>query len=91
MAEAGDILTPKDAPEPKINSAKIFGVRPSAPFLFTIAATGDRPMTFGADGLPSGLHLDPQTGQISGTLTAKADYDVTLTATNAVGSAQGKF
>ena len=91
LADTGDILTPKDGPEPRINSAKIFGVRPNAPFLFTIAATGDRPMAFAADGLPSGLYLDPKTGQITGTLTAQAEYDVTLTATNAVGSAHGKF
>lgn len=91
MAEPGDILTPQDGPAPRINSAKIFGVRPNAPFLFTVAATGDRPMTFKADGLPTGLQLDPQTGRITGTLTAKAEYDVTLTATNAIGSAQGKF
>ncbi|PMP94342.1 MAG: hypothetical protein C0168_09370, partial [Candidatus Aminicenantes bacterium] len=33
------ILTPPPAPEPKINGPKIFGVRPSSPFLFTIPAT----------------------------------------------------
>jgi alpha-galactosidase len=86
-----DILTPPEALTPKINSAKVFGVRPNAPFLFTIAATGNRPMTFAAEGLPSGLKLDPQTGQITGTLTAKGDYDVTLTATNALGNAPGKL
>ena len=90
-AEDNDILTPKEAPEPKINSAKVFGVRPNTPFLFTIAATGTRPMTFAADGLPSGLKLDAQTGQITGALAAKADYDVSLKATNSLGSAQGKL
>ena len=44
------ILTPKPAASPRINGAKVLGVRPGSPFLFTIAATGDRPMTFSADG-----------------------------------------
>ena len=34
------ILTPKPSPKPRINNAKVFGVRPDHPFLFTIAATG---------------------------------------------------
>jgi alpha-galactosidase len=91
MAQTDDILTPKESPMPRINSAKVFGVRPKAPFLFTVAATGDRPMTFSADGLPAGLQLDPPTGQITGHLDAGATYDVTLKATNARGTAQGKF
>ena len=53
--EVAEILTPKAAPAPRINGAKVFGVRPNHPFLFTIAATGDRPMTFSATGLPAGL------------------------------------
>ena len=36
------ILTPKAAPTPRINGARIFGVRPGSEFLFTIAATGIR-------------------------------------------------
>ena len=64
----GYILTPKPSPKPRINGAKVFGVRPGNPFLFTIAATGDRPMTFSARGLPAGLQLDTQSGHITGTL-----------------------
>jgi hypothetical protein len=30
------ILTPKPGPAPRINGAKIFGVRPGSPFLYTI-------------------------------------------------------
>lgn len=67
------ILTPKPGPEPRINGAKIFGVRPGSPFLFTIPATGDRPMTFAVDGLPAGLIVDPDTGRISGQLEAPGD------------------
>ena len=64
--EAAVVLTPKPSPQPRINGAKIFGVRPGHPLLFTIAATGRRPMQFAAEGLPEGLTLDSQTGRISG-------------------------
>ncbi len=66
--EAAVILTPPAASKPRINGAEVFGVRPGSPFLFTIAATGDRPITFAADNLPAGLQLDPQTGRITGVL-----------------------
>src|SRR4030042_4044316 len=63
-AEEKVILTPKPGPEPRINGARIFGVRPGSPFLFTIPATGERPMTFAVEGLPDGLAVDAATGQI---------------------------
>ena len=88
--EADDryILTPKPLPAPRINGAKIFGVRPGNPFLFTIAATGTRPMTFSAEGLPAGLALDERTGRISGSTASPGTYRVRLRATNALGSAE---
>lgn len=46
------ILTPKPAATPRINSAAVYGVRPGSPFLFRIAATGDRPMAFSAKIFP---------------------------------------
>ena len=45
-ADEPEILTPPPAPEPRINGAKVFGVRPGHPVLYTIAATGRRPMKF---------------------------------------------
>lgn len=89
--EAAVILTPPASPKPKINGAAIFGVHPGSPFLFTIAATGDRPMTFAADNLPVGLRLDPQTGHITGALEKTGKYVVTLHAKNSPGSATRKF
>jgi alpha-galactosidase len=85
------ILTPPSPSTPRINGAKIFGVRPHDPFLFTIAATGDRPMTFSAKHLPSGLKLDKTTGRITGQLDKEGIYEVTLGAKNARGAAQEKF
>ncbi len=79
------ILTPKSSPKPQINGARVFGVRPGSPFLFTIAATGDRPMNFEAKKLPQGLKLDQATGQISGVLKTKGEWNVTLRATNSLG------
>jgi len=81
------ILTPKPVPTPRINGAKVFGVRPGSPFLFRIAATGNRPMTFSADGLPAGLRLDSETGQITGKLEKAGEYKVMLHAKNALGQA----
>jgi alpha-galactosidase len=85
------ILTPPPSPRPRINSAKIFGVRPGSPFLFTIAATGDRPMVFSAKHLPNGLQLDPQTGRITGLLTNQGEYVVKLYAKNKRGKAKALF
>jgi alpha-galactosidase len=80
------ILTPKAPPEPRINGAKVFGVRPGSPFLFTIAATGNRPIAFEAQGLPEGLTLDKQTGHISGKVDKPGTYTVTLKASNSLGT-----
>ncbi|GEM_PF-114922 len=89
--EEAVILTPKPAPTPRINGAKVFDVRPGSPFFFRIAATGDRPITFSADGLPSGLRLDSQTGLITGHLEKEGEYNVTLHAKNALGQAEREF
>ena len=82
------ILTPKTGDFPRINSAKVFGVRPGSPFQYLIAATGSRPMKFSAKGLPRGLKLDAKTGLITGTVSKKGTYIVTLQAVNAKGKAQ---
>ncbi len=85
------ILTPIPSAKPRINGASVFGVRPASPFQFQIAATGDRPMNFSAKGLPAGLKLDSKTGIITGKLSLKGTYIVTLIAKNAKGSADRKL
>jgi alpha-galactosidase len=82
------ILTPPPAPEPRINSPKVFGVRPGSPFLFTIAATGERPMTFAAEGFPAGLKLDVSSGRITGFINKPGTYNVKLIARNRLGTAE---
>ena len=79
------ILTPIPPRTPRINGARVFGVRPEHPFLFTIPATGDRPMTFGVDHLPKGLTVDAQTGQIQGRIEKPGQYVVTLSGREPIG------
>src|SRR5579871_6087954 len=80
-------LTPPSPATPEIHGARVLGVQPGHPFLFTIPATGQRPMTFAADRLPAGLNLDPATGFVTGTAPAAGSYRVTLHAKNALGEA----
>lgn len=89
--EEAVILTPKPSPKPRINGASVFGVRAGHPVLFTIAATGDRPMRFAAADLPAGLSLDSATGRISGSIAKRGTYSVVLSAKNALGIATRGF
>jgi alpha-galactosidase len=84
------ILTPAAPATPRINGPGVFGVRPNSPFLYSIPATGQRPMTFAVEGLPSGLTLDPA-GRISGKLAGTGEHMVTLRARNALGESERKF
>ena len=62
------ILTPPPAATPRINGPNVFGVRPKSPFLYTIPATGYRPMKFSVNKLPPGLSVNAVTGRITGSL-----------------------
>jgi alpha-galactosidase len=90
-AEPRVILTPKPGPQPRINGANVFGVRPGSPFLFTIAATGKRPLRYEVQNLPAGLALDQHTGQITGVLQSRGDFETVVKVTNAHGSATRPF
>lgn len=79
------ILTPSPRPEPRINSPKRFGVRPGSPFLYTIAATGIKPVSFSAENLPAGLVLNSVSGIISGKAGKKGTYQTLLIASNTAG------
>ncbi|MBL7106179.1 MAG: NPCBM/NEW2 domain-containing protein [Phycisphaerae bacterium] len=78
------ILTPKPGLQPRITGPKVFGVRPGNPFLFTVTATGQRPMKFLAINLPRGLSLDFATGRITGTIEKEGTYKVKLAAENSL-------
>ena len=81
----GDVWSFRTVGPPQINGAKVFGVRPGNPFLYTIPAAGQRPITFSADDLPDGLNLDVNTGRITGTVTTPGEYEVMLHAENEFG------
>lgn len=81
------ILTPAIKKEPRINGAKVFGVRPWSPFLFKVAATGEAPLKYYAKGLPDGLTMDSANGLIKGVIRKKGEYIVNLFVKNAIGLA----
>ena len=89
LQAAGDanplILTPPPPETPRVNGPGVFGVRPGAPFLYTIPATGKAPLTYAVDGLPMGLHVDARTGIITGAISDPGEHKVTLRARNALG------
>ena len=85
------VLTPSSPETPKINGAKVYCARVGKPFMYTIAATGVRPMNFNALNLPTGLKIDAKTGIIAGRVSLKGDYKVTLVAENAKGKAESEL
>ncbi len=90
-SDAAYILTPPAPATPRINGANVFGVRPGSPFLYTIPATGARPMEFSVQDLPAGLVVDAKTGCITGALKNKGEFVVTLHAKNSLGTTDKKF
>jgi alpha-galactosidase len=85
------VLTPPAPETPRINGASIFGVRPDAPFIYSIPATGNRPIRFSVTDLPRGLAVNSETGRITGTVSERGEYVVTLRAENALGSDAKQF
>jgi hypothetical protein len=49
------------------------------------------PVTYRADGLPGGLELDPETGEIRGWFRKAGEYGAGITARNAAGSSTGRI
>ena len=80
------ILTPEASDTPKINNALSYGERPGKPFLWGIMASGNRPMSFQAIGLPDGLSIDQTTGFIRGKVVQTGNYKVLLVASNSKGT-----
>lgn len=85
--ESPYILTPVSPSVPRINGADVYGASAGAPFLYRIPATGQEPLVYSAQGLPDGLHLDSQTGIITGSLKADSNYPVLLQVKNDRGTA----
>lgn len=85
------ILTPPTPETPQINGARVFGVRPGSPFLYSVPVTGKRPIKYTAKNLPRGLKLNKKTGYITGVLNKRGEYKVTLYAKNSLGKTKRDF
>ena len=71
---------------PQIHSASVYGASPGKPILYRIPVTGQRPITYRAEGLPDGLRLEGSC--IRGAVEKEGLYPVTLFAENALGEAK---
>lgn len=85
------ISTESPPATPRLQSPFTAAGTPATPFLFSLPATGQAPLTFSATGLPSGLVLDPATGIISGTTPAAGSYPIAVSVSNASGSASATY
>ena len=81
------VLTPVVRETPRINGARIFGVRPGHPVLWRIPVSGTRPMSVEVRGLPDGVVYDAKTCSLAGSTTVRGDHDFLVTAKNAKGVA----
>lgn len=72
--------------KPRINLASLFGASPRKPFLLRIPVTGERPIRYGAQGLPAGLVQ--KDNFILGSVTEAGNYEIVLTAENRLGRAE---
>lgn len=82
------ILTPKTAAAPRINGARVYGVRPGHPILFRVPVTGAAPLKVTVEGVEQvkGLVYDPETRILSGAIETAGDYRLRIKAMNAKGS-----
>jgi alpha-galactosidase len=81
------ILTPETPLFPRINGAKVTGVRPCSPFLYRVSVTGQRPMSLSVVGLPPDLHFDATSGVLSGSFSKRGRHTIRIDAANAHGRA----
>lgn len=72
--------------EPRINAPYVTGNYPGTEFVFAVPTSGERPMSWVAEGMPEGLVLDGETGIIRGNVKEAGEYTVKITAKNAKGS-----
>lgn len=80
------ILTPPAPEEPRINGARMVGVRPNSPFLFKIPATGKKPLAYSVENLPEGLKINPANGVISGVIKEPKEIRLMLVVKNSLGT-----
>lgn len=84
------ILTPPTSELPRINGAKASAARPGSPYLFRVPVTGLKPLTIKVKNLPKGLKFNPKTRLITGKVSQKGEYEISITVSNSKGSVSGK-
>jgi len=84
-------VAPWDTGAPAIHGPAVTGASASKPLLYTIPATGERPMQFQVEGLPEGLAVDAVSGRITGRVKRDGVYRVLLQAGNRHGTADKEF
>ena len=87
------VLTPPSAAVPRVNGARVYGVRPARPIVFRVPATGAAPLDVRVEGLEKapGRAYDPATRILSGRIAERGDYRLTIVATNAFGCDRKPF
>jgi len=76
---------------PHINGPRLYGAGPGKEFIYTIPASGERPMTFQVKRLPKGVSVDAGSGVISGSIKKAGTYKVELVAVNKHGKSTKAF
>lgn len=77
--------------QPKINGPRLYGARPGKEFLYTIPASGARPMQFEVKNLPKGVQINKINGVISGIIKKEGEYIIELVAQNEFGKTSRSF
>ena len=85
------ILTPDAPKSPRYNGPMVFGVRPGSPIIFRLPFSGERPMTFSVENLPSGAVLNADEGILGGKVNKAGEYKLILVAKNAHGTYRQPF
>jgi len=85
------LLTPPETNMPKINGPVVYGAMPGNKFLYKIPVSGSKPIKYNVENLPSSLHVNSETGIISGITPSAGSYRVIFTAENSFGKAKKEF
>lgn len=86
LAAATPVVSMEGMPAgPKIRPPFVIGTHPGAPMVWTVAATGARPLSFSMKGLPQGLTLNAATGTVTGRVAKAGAYSVRVRAANSHG------
>ncbi len=85
------IAAVKPGAAPQFNGARVVGVRLGTPLIYSLAVSGERPMSFAAKNLSAGLALDTNTGMLTGSLPKAGEYRFKAAARNSAGKATAEI